>query len=127
MQPRIGKLLVFVGAAILPLSALGTLRTWLDWGPRTCTVSGCPPQYSIGVFLSYVTHSYWVLAFDLFGLAVVLAGLKVLPNATRSRDCVLPILAGLAVGYVVTMIFSAPYYTPTVTSISTVTRTTTRG
>lgn len=131
MRSKIPKILALVGATIFGFSINVIFFTFLDWGPRTCTISGCPPLFSTEVILSYMEHGGASLALvNLLGLAMMLSGLRGL-SKTRSRYPALCVLVGI-IAYMVAhppifLSLLSLFFPPSnnVHSITTVTSTTT--
>jgi hypothetical protein len=126
MQSGIGKLLTFGGAGIFSFLVLLTIFDYWDWVPRSCTLSGCPSAYSIEAIYSYTVHNYSILVVDLLGLAIMLGGLR-LTRKLRTRDRILPVLAGIAIFTIIFFVVAYLNLTApaTITSVHTVTTTAT--
>jgi hypothetical protein len=126
MQRKVAGVLATVGTTIFTFFLVEIVVTWLDFGPRTCTISGCPPQYSIGVILSYMAHYASTLLMNLLGLALMLSGLRGFTRAARRADGGLCIALGF---FITVMILALLMFIPgtgtattatTITSASTV-------
>jgi lysylphosphatidylglycerol synthetase-like protein (DUF2156 family) len=121
MQSKMAIVLATGGAAIFTFFSVEIPLTWLDFGPRTCTISGCPPQYSIGVILSYMMHYASTLLLSLLGLALMLGGLGEFTRAARKTDGVWSIALGI---FIAVIVFSLLMFIPgTVTTATTITST----
>jgi len=97
MRDGMRKFLALVGAALFTWSSLEIFATWQDFGPRTCTSLGCPPQYSTVVFSGYVARYAPILLADLLGLAMLIGGIRGLTGATRTKYGLLCVLVAAIV------------------------------